>query len=157
VSNNLLRSFFLAVLSIVLISVSVQEVQAIAPTHAVGVIGGGRLNKDLRRLLVEISSKFGRPVIVTSGCRSSKGNRRAGGARRSFHLSCQAADIKVIGVSEATVLRVARNLTGRGGIGTYCRNTVVHIDVGPRRQWHEGCGRKLRNKSSRSLVQYARR
>jgi Peptidase M15 len=121
------------------------------------VLGGEGLSPKLVSMLRDVSRQFGRPVIVSSGCRSKHGNRRAGGARRSFHLRCMAADIKVIGVSESRVLSAARGLAGRGGIGTYCRNSVVHIDVGPRREWHQNCGRKLRSKSKRSIVQYAQR
>ncbi len=119
--------------------------------HGAAVLGGQGLSPKLLGMLRDVSRKFGRPVIVSSGCRSNHGNRRAGGAKRSFHLRCMAADIKVVGVSEAKVLRVAKNLPARGGIGTYCRNSVIHIDVGPRREWHERCGRKNR----RALFQYA--
>jgi Peptidase M15 len=128
------------------------------PAHAsqvaaqgAAVLGGHGLSPKLLELLRDVSRQFGRPVIVSSGCRSSHGNRRAGGAKRSLHLRCLAADIKVVGVPEAKVLRVARRLPTRGGIGTYCRNSVVHIDVGPRREWHESCGRG----KSRHAVQFA--
>ncbi len=117
------------------------------------VLGGEGLSPRLVGMLRDVSRQFGRPVIVSSGCRSKHGNRRAGGAKRSFHLRCMAADIKVIGVSESKVLRAARNLAGRGGIGTYCHNSVVHIDVGPQREWHQKCG----GKKKRTLVQYAGR
>ncbi len=122
-----------------------------------GVLGGEGLSPKLIGMLRDVSRQFGRPVIVSSGCRSKHGNRRAGGAKRSLHLRCMAADIKVIGVSESNVLRAARRLAGRGGIGTYCHNSVVHIDVGPRREWHQSCGRKSRTKSRRSAAQYAQR
>ncbi|MGQ0484511.1 MAG: YcbK family protein [Hyphomicrobiales bacterium] len=103
--------------------------------------GGGKgLNWRLVSLLSAVERHFGKPVTVTSGCRSFRTNRRAGGARRSFHLRCMAADIRVAGVSEAQVLRYVRKLPGRGGVGTYCRNSVVHLDIGPHREWHQRCG-----------------
>lgn len=98
------------------------------------------LNGRLVGLLSKISRHYGRPVTITSGCRSFASNRRAGGRRHSLHLRCMAADIRVRGVSEVALLRFVRVLPGRGGVGTYCRNSVVHVDVGPRREWHEGCG-----------------
>lgn len=59
--------------------------------------------------------------------------RAAGGAKRSLHLQCKAADIKVAGISEGQLLRYVRTLPGVGGVGTYCGNSVVHVDIGPRR------------------------
>ena len=111
------------------------------------------LNPRLVNLLGQVERHFGKPVIITSGCRSAADNRRAGGARQSYHLRCMAADIKVAGVSESQVLTYVRKLPGRGGVGTYCRNSIVHIDVGPRREWHEGCGggRKIARKKTRTL------
>lgn len=103
---------------------------------------GGKkgLSPRLVNLLSQVERHFGRPVTITSGCRSFKHNRRVGGARQSYHLRCMAADITVAGVSESQVLRYVSKLPGRGGVGTYCSNSVVHIDVGPRRNWYWGCG-----------------
>jgi hypothetical protein len=118
-----------------------------------GVVGGQGLNGRLVVLLNQISQHYQRPVIVSSGCRSSHGNRRAGGAKHSFHLSCEAADIKLSGISESTLLRTVRALPGRGGVGTYCWNSVVHVDVGPRREWHAGgCGRRVARRHSRGVI-----
>ncbi len=97
------------------------------------------LNPRLRNLLGMVTSRFGKPVTITSGCRSRTANRRAGGAHDSLHLSCMAADIRIEGVSERALLAVARGLPGRGGVGSYCRNSIVHIDVGPRREWYVSC------------------
>ncbi len=102
------------------------------------------LNRRLRRLLLKIERHYGKPVLISSGCRSKARNRKAGGARRSYHLRCMAADIKVPGVSKRRLLRYVRGLGGRGGIGTYCRNSIVHVDVGPRREWHQRCRRRKR-------------
>lgn len=107
------------------------------------------LNRKLRGLLMKIENHYGRPVIVNSGCRSIKKNRRVGGARKSYHLRCMAADIKVAGVSKTSLLRFVRRLPGRGGVGTYCRNSIVHVDVGPRREWHQRCGKRKRKRKRR--------
>jgi uncharacterized protein YcbK (DUF882 family) len=111
-------------------------------TDARSVSGHRGLHPRLVGLLYITARHFRSPVIVISGCRSRAHNRRIGGARQSWHVRCMAADIRVQGVSEHRVVRYARTLPGRGGIGTYCRNSVVHIDVGPRREWHQRCGRK---------------
>jgi Peptidase M15 len=118
--------------------------------------GGNGLRPGLRHVLAQISSHFGRPVEVSSGCRSARSNRMAGGRKASFHLRCMAADIRVAGVSEGQLLRYVRSLPGVGGVGTYCRNTVVHVDIGPKRRWSESCGRRVASRKSRR-VQVARR
>lgn len=107
------------------------------------------LDGRLRRLLSLIEGHFGRPVIISSGCRSARGNRRAGGARHSYHLRCMAADIKLAGVPEGTLLRFVTKLPGRGGLGTYCRNSIVHLDVGPRREWSQRCAKVRHRYASR--------
>ncbi len=102
------------------------------------------LNPKLVNLLFEVERHFRKPVTIISGCRSYKHNRRVGGARKSYHLRCMAADIEVAGVSKSKVLRYVSKLSGRGGVGTYCRNSMVHVDVGPRRNWYWGCGSRKR-------------
>jgi uncharacterized protein YcbK (DUF882 family) len=135
------RLAFLAALIFFSLAVTSVDVSA-------NVSGARGLNPRLVGLLNRVSRHFRRPVIVSSGCRSRKHNRRIGGARKSQHLGCRAADIRVTGIARNRVARFARGLPGRGGIGTYCRNSTVHIDVGPRREWYHGCGRK---KSKRRL------
>ena len=98
-----------------------------------------KLHPQVRRTLAEVERKFGRPVEVTSGCRSRQANRLAGGARRSLHLDCMAADFKVAGISKTKLVKFVRSLPGRGGVGTYCRNSIVHVDAGPVRDWHQRC------------------
>jgi uncharacterized protein YcbK (DUF882 family) len=110
------------------------------------VYGKTGLNGRLVGLLGRIERNYGRPVTITSGCRSRSANRQAGGARDSYHMRCMAADIRVAGVSEGQLLRFASRLPGVGGVGTYCGNSIVHIDVGPRRAWTGGCGHRKRRR-----------
>jgi uncharacterized protein YcbK (DUF882 family) len=109
----------------------------------------GGLNGRLMVMLRQIENHFGRPLTVNSGCRSHTHNRRIGGARRSYHLRCMAADVKVKGVSKWAVLRYAMNHPQRGGVGSYCRDNNIHVDVGPRRAWNWRCGggRKAKNRN----------
>lgn len=106
------------------------------------VNGARGLHPRLVGMLHKTARHFRSPLTVTSGCRSHHYNRRIGGARRSWHTRCMAADIRVQSVGAGSVMRYARSLPGRGGVGTYCRTSVVHIDVGPRREWHHRCYRK---------------
>ena len=101
-----------------------------------------RLDRRLVRLLHKVSRHYGRPVHIQSGYRSPKYNRRIGGARRSYHMRNQAADIKVSGVSKHKLAKFLKTLTGRGGIGVYCSSSTTHIDVGPVRQWWWPCRKR---------------
>jgi Peptidase M15 len=112
---------------------------ATAPTAQASVSGNGGLNRRLNNILYQISNHFRAPVSVISGCRSYAHNRRIGGARESWHLRCMAADIRVQGVGSGAVYRYVASMPGRGGVGTYCRESFIHVDVGDRREWHWGC------------------
>ena len=100
----------------------------------------GSLNPHLKSILSRIENHFRRPLSVTSGCRSRHHNDRIGGAHESWHLRCMAADFKMEGVNKYTAAKYAGSLSGRGGIGTYCSDSSVHVDLGPRREWN-WCGR----------------
>jgi uncharacterized protein YcbK (DUF882 family) len=30
-------------------------------------------------------------------------------------------------------------MPGRGGVGTYCHTTSIHVDIGPERDWNWKC------------------
>ncbi len=110
--------------------------------------GKAGLSSRLISILYQVEKRFGRKVIVVSGCRSRSHNRRIGGARESFHLRCMAADILVPGVRKITLYRYLASHPARGGLGTYCRSAFVHVDVGPRREWAWGCGRGYKARRS---------
>lgn len=117
---------------------------ASASTKVVG------LNRRLVRLLAQVQLHYGRPLRIISGCRSKAHNRRVNGAKRSQHLRCKAADFQVPGISKYKLAAYLKRLPGRGGVGTYCRSGFVHLDVGPKRQWHWKCGkRRTARKSAR--------
>ncbi|MCP4934952.1 MAG: DUF882 domain-containing protein [bacterium] len=112
--------------------------------------------KRLRNLLKKVSAHYGRKLHITSGYRSHRHNRRIGGARRSQHLHCTAADFYVPGINKYALARYLKSLPGRGGVGTYGGNRIVHLDVGPRRSWHWG-GRKKRHASKKRRYRSKRR
>ena len=86
----------------------------------------------LKAVLREVSRRYG-PVVVNSTHRSRSKNRRIGGAKRSYHLRCQAVDFRVRGDGRK-VLRFLRNHPHVGGLKRY-RSGYFHIDTGPRRTW----------------------
>ncbi len=95
-------------------------------------------------MLKTMERHFRRPVMVTSGYRSPSYNRKVNGARRSLHMIRAAADIQIDGVSKWEIARFARSMPRRGGVGTYCHTTSVHVDVGPERDWNWRCKRLIR-------------
>lgn len=97
------------------------------------------LKPQLVSMLKTMERHFRRPVMVTSGYRSPSYNRKVNGARKSLHMICAAADIQIDGVSKWEIARFARSMPGRGGVGTYCHTTSVHVDVGPERDWNWRC------------------
>lgn len=109
----------------------------------------GCFPRKLVRILKRVERKFRSPVIVSSGYRSKSYNRRVGGARKSTHVRCMAADIQVRGVSKWRVAKYLRTIPGRGGVGTYCHTKSVHIDIGTKRAWHH-CKRRRRSHRKKS-------
>jgi hypothetical protein len=93
--------------------------------------------KKLTNMLLQISKHFNKPVEVVSGYRSPKDNKRRGGAPKSMHIHCKAADFRVPGASTKSVGKYLARMKNRGGAGFYCRGRF-HIDVGSRRSWG-GC------------------
>ncbi|MCD7110441.1 D-Ala-D-Ala carboxypeptidase family metallohydrolase [Rhizobium sp. DKSPLA3] len=100
----------------------------------------GCFKPQLLTILKSVERHFGKKVLVTSGRRSLAHNIRVGGRPQSRHLTCEAADIQVAGVSKWDVATFLRAADGRGGVGTYCHTQSVHIDIGPRRDWNWACG-----------------
>jgi uncharacterized protein YcbK (DUF882 family) len=87
--------------------------------------------EKLGAILAHIAKETGHKPMVTSGHHPHSGG--------SQHSHCYAADIRVPGVSDRTVLAAAASAPGIGGIGQYC-NGIIHVDVGPKRTWNY-CGK----------------
>lgn len=78
-------------------------------------------------------------VMIISGYRSPATNkmlrsRSNGVARKSYHMSGQAIDFRLDGVSLKRIRDAAMDLK-MGGVGYYPRSEFVHIDTGPVRSW----------------------
>jgi uncharacterized protein YcbK (DUF882 family) len=94
---------------------------------------------DILYLLRAKSGASGRPFEVLSGYRSPQTNamlRRVstGVAKNSLHMTGQAIDIRLAGVSTAKLSETARALRA-GGVGYYPRSHFVHVDTGRIRHW----------------------
>lgn len=73
-----------------------------------------------------------KPIIVISGYRSPKYNRKIDGARKSQHLKATAGDIIVPGmhpdvVRDAIIKLIKEGKMAKGGVGRY--TTFTHYDV----------------------------
>lgn len=99
------------------------------------------LRPQLVAILKTIERRFNKPVIITSGYRSPAYNQKVNGAKRSMHMSCAAADIQVPDTNKWDVAKFVRALPNRGGVGTYCHQSI-HVDVGPKRDWNWSCSAK---------------
>lgn len=102
----------------------------------------GCFEPKLVSMIRAVEARFGAKVVVTSGYRSPSHNRAVNGAKRSMHMACKAADIQIPGADKFAVANYVRSLPGRGGVGTYCHTTSIHIDVGAQRDWNWACRRR---------------
>lgn len=85
------------------------------------------IDSQLIETLEKIRNHFNAPVIINSGFRTVKHNRKVGGAKASFHCKGMAADIVVKGHNSKEVAEYADSILDKGGIIQY--NNFVHIDV----------------------------
>ncbi len=101
------------------------------------------ISTELAQVLQKIRSRFGKPVTINSGYRTSVHNGRVGGSPTSQHLYGMAADIVVQGTTPQAVAKYAETLlTGRGGIGLY--SGFTHVDVRAKRsRWDSTSGREV--------------
>jgi Peptidase M15 len=93
---------------------------------------GNCLPAPVKSALYAVVAKYG-SITVNSTFRSRSYNRSVGGAGRSMHLECRAADFRVNSGGNG-VLGFLQGLPGLGGIKRY-RSGYFHIDNGPRRTW----------------------
>lgn len=89
------------------------------------------LNSQLSGVIASVASQYG-SVTVSSTCRSHAHNASVGGAKKSYHLTGDAADFRVHGNWGAAYgyLKSAHS----GGLKHY-GGGLFHIDTGPARSW----------------------
>jgi uncharacterized protein YcbK (DUF882 family) len=85
------------------------------------------LAKNLQVLRDEVK----KPIKITSGYRSPEHNAKVGGVKSSRHITGEAADFKIAGMTPKEVADViekliAANKMEEGGIGIY--STWIHYD-----------------------------
>lgn len=96
----------------------------------------GLNNIDLKlvKILDEIREHFGKPCIITSGCRCLNYNLKVGGITGSKHTKGKAADIWISGVNKSKLLAKCKEYVSSGRASyTYTNESnmkySVHIDI----------------------------
>lgn len=79
-------------------------------------------------LLQLLRNQVGKPIKIVSGYRTESYNASCGGAKNSYHVKGQAADIAVEGI-DTTVLGLLCTEIGFSGVGVY--DNWVHVDTRP--------------------------
>lgn len=92
------------------------------------------VSDELVALLQKVREHFGKPVIITSAYRTPSHNKKVGGASGSRHLTGEAADFVINGISPAKIGYYLEKL-GASGIGIYISSDFVHVDVRERGKW----------------------
>ena len=88
------------------------------------------VKRELIVLLNAIRSRYGKPIVVTSGYRSPEHNEKVGGVKNSYHTLGLAADIRPLSknMSDLPELqKICDEMNRTGGVGFY--DTFVHVDV----------------------------
>lgn len=90
---------------------------------------------DVVSRLEQVQSLLGKELPINSGYRDPAHNSRVGGARKSQHISRNAIDVDVSGLSKEERLKLIEIASAQGfaGIGVY--NNAIHFDIGSRRSW----------------------
>ena len=84
------------------------------------------IDSDLVSYLQQIRDWAGKAVTINSGYRTASYNEKIGGAKNSYHIKGQAADIVVSGKTPLEVAKKAEDL-GMKGIIKY--GSFVHVDT----------------------------
>lgn len=95
------------------------------------------VKRELIVLLNAIRSRYGKPIVVTSGYRSPEHNEAVGGVKNSYHTLGLAADIRPLNENRSDLTmfqRICDEMNPRGGVGFY--DTFCHVDIrGERARW----------------------
>lgn len=96
--------------------------------------------------LTSAFAQNGIPLNITSGYRDPQHNRAVGGANGSQHMSGNAIDISLQGMTEAQkrqAVALAQSQAGVHGFGYYPKSDSIHIDVRPgeRAAWGQNYSR----------------
>lgn len=93
-----------------------------------------KIDDRLVSMLEALRRELKVPLVITSGYRCYKHNKRVGGVDNSYHtqgLACDIACPEYLTVEEFTNICLRHGFTG---VGAYPAQNFVHVDVRPGRQ-----------------------
>jgi hypothetical protein len=96
---------------------------------------GHDCNPSLKDALRSLEEKLKRKLIINSGARCAAHNKSVKGASSSLHISGLAIDVHTSGVIDQDVVISTAREVGFRGIGRGYGGRMVHLDLGPRREW----------------------
>jgi len=102
-----------------------------------GIPPYARIDPELVIALQKIRKRVGAPVIITSGYKSMKRNKEVGGSTKSRHVSGDAVDIYVKGLSPRILADIVGEVLGENiGLHRYSATNHVHFDLrGYKARW----------------------
>ena len=88
------------------------------------------IDLDLIEKLQKLREYLKKPIIITSGYRTSSYNKEVGGAANSYHCKGQAVDIYCKDINPR-IIALWAEFNGLGGVGLYINRNIefVHIDT----------------------------
>ena len=86
-------------------------------------------NPELIRMLQVARDLYGKPIVITSGCRCIKHNAVSGGTPNSAHIQGKAADIATPTGADRYLLIKALLASGFGRIGINFKKRFIHADI----------------------------
>lgn len=95
--------------------------------------------QELANNLQVLRDDVKKPIKITSGYRDPSFNKKIGGATQSRHITGQAADLKIEGLTPKQIAAIIEKLIAsgkmkEGGLGIY--KTWIHYDVrGTKARW----------------------
>lgn len=96
------------------------------------------IDLDLIKGLQRVRDHFNKPLNITSGYRCPSHNAAVGGARASYHMKGQAADVYINGVTPLEIAQYAESTGLFNGIGRY--SSFVHLDTRSNKYFWENLG-----------------
>jgi uncharacterized protein YcbK (DUF882 family) len=118
----------------------------------VGTDKAKMVTSELRKPLEETAEALGFPLIIRSGHRDTRHNRRVGGAPGSEHVTGNAVDLDLRGLSDEQRKDLVKELVLRGvnRLGAYSGNTGLHVDMKDQRH-PDGSPWAMFNRSARNM------
>ena len=87
-----------------------------------------KIDSGILHKIQKIREHFGKPVIITSGYRTVRYNKKVRGAANSYHLKGMAIDWYIKGIPIGELAKVAEQYRFTG-IGQYRVKHFIHTDI----------------------------